>query len=60
MYNTASELYNDLLETHFDEYYYLLDAKSSKMDPTTILMIKLLINLTIVNSTKKNQVMKKS
>ena len=60
MYNTASELYNDLLETHFDEYYYLSNTKSSKMDPTMILMIKLLINLTMVNSTKKNQVMKKN
>ena len=60
MYNTASELYNDLLETHFDEYHYLSNTESSKMDPTMILMIKLLINLTMVNSTKKNQVMKKN
>ena len=32
MYNTASELYNELLETCFNEFYDLLDAKRSKMD----------------------------
>ena len=31
MYDTALELYNQLLEIYFDEYYYLLDAKSKKM-----------------------------
>ena len=31
VYNTASELYNDLLEIYFDEYYELSDAKRDKM-----------------------------
>ena len=31
MYNTASELYNDLLGIYFDEYYELSDAKRNKM-----------------------------
>ena len=29
----SSELYNDLLETYFDEYYDLWDEKGSKIDP---------------------------
>ena len=33
MYNAASELYNDLLQTYFDEYYDLFGAKRSKMYP---------------------------
>ena len=33
VYNTASELCNDLLEIYFDEYYDLLYSKKSKMDP---------------------------
>ena len=33
MYNTTSELYNDLLETYFDEYYDWLDSKIIKTDP---------------------------
>ena len=33
MYNTASELYNYFLQTHFNYYYDLSDAKKSKMDP---------------------------
>ena len=33
MYDTASELYNDLFETYFDEYNDLSDAKRSKIDP---------------------------
>ena len=32
MCNAASELYNELLETHFDECYYLSHAKG-KMNP---------------------------
>ena len=32
MHNTALELYNDLLQIHFDEYYSLLGVKRSKMD----------------------------
>ena len=32
VYDTASELYNDLLETYFDEYYYLLEAERNKME----------------------------
>ena len=31
MYNTASELYTDLLGIYFDENYELLDAKENKM-----------------------------
>ena len=31
MYNTAPELYNDLLEIYFDEYYKLSGAKRKKM-----------------------------
>ena len=31
MHDTALELYNQLQEIYFDEYYYLLDAKSKKM-----------------------------
>ena len=31
--NIASDLYNDLLETYFDEYYDLSDKKRSKIDP---------------------------
>ena len=30
MNNTASELYNQLLGTYFDEYYYLWDAERKK------------------------------
>ena len=40
VHNTASELYNDLLQTYFGEYCDLLDAKRSKMnakyDPTNL------------------------
>ena len=32
MHNTALELYNDLLQIHFNEYYSLLGVKRSKMD----------------------------
>ena len=31
MNNTASELYNQLLETYFDEYYYLSDAENQQI-----------------------------
>ena len=30
VHNTASQLYNELLETHFHEYYYLSHAKRKK------------------------------
>ena len=30
VYDTVSELYNDLLKAYFDEYYGLLDAKRRK------------------------------
>ena len=33
MHDTALELYNELLETYFDEYYYLSHGKRKKMDP---------------------------
>ena len=33
MNDTSSGLYNNLLETYFDEYYDLSDAKRSKIDP---------------------------
>ena len=33
MYNKALELYNDLLETYFDEYFELSDAKRKKIEP---------------------------
>ena len=33
VYDTASALYNMLLEIYFDEYYDLSDAKGSKMNP---------------------------
>ena len=33
MSDKASKLYDKLLETYFGEYYDLLDAKRSKMDP---------------------------
>ena len=39
MYNTAIELYNDLLESYFAEYYELQDAKRNKMVPNIILLI---------------------
>ena len=32
-YDTVLELYNGLLETYFDEYFDLSDAKRSKIDP---------------------------
>ena len=32
MCGTTLELYNDLVETEFDEYYDLVDAKRSKID----------------------------
>ena len=32
MYNTASELYNNLLEIYFDEYYELSDARREKLE----------------------------
>ena len=32
MYDKASELYNELLETYFDEYYDLWDAERKKME----------------------------
>ena len=41
MYNTASELYNDLLETYFHEYIDLSNANRSKLD------IKYPANLTL-------------
>ena len=31
MYDTASELYNDLLETYFNEYKTLLHVKKKKI-----------------------------
>ena len=33
MYDTISELYNDLLGTYFDEYNELSDHKRNKIDP---------------------------
>ena len=33
MYNTVLQLHNDLLGTHFDEYFALADAKRSKINP---------------------------
>ena len=32
MHDTAPELFNELLEIYFDEYYYLSDAKTKTMD----------------------------
>ena len=32
MYDTASELFNDLLEAYYDEYFYLLYAERNKME----------------------------
>ena len=60
VYNTASELYNDLLETYFDVYYDLWDAKRSRMDPQYDPANLTLDEYTIVNGVKKNQVMKKN
>ena len=34
MYGASLRLYNDLLETYFDEFYNLSDAKRSKIDST--------------------------
>ena len=56
MNNTVSELYSDLLETYFHEYYDLSDAKRSKMDPKHD-PANLTLNendLTKVNVIKKN------
>ena len=53
MYNTASELYDVLLETYFDEYDDLSDAKRSKMTPNMVLLIWHLMSMTIVNGIKK-------
>ena len=39
MYNIASELHNELIETFFNKYYDLLDAKRSKMDPKSDLTL---------------------
>ena len=33
VYDTVSELYNDLLEIYFDQYYDLSDVKRSKIYP---------------------------
>ena len=33
MYDTSSELYNDFLETYFDEYCGFSESKRSKIDP---------------------------
>ena len=33
MYNKALELYNDLLETYFDEHFELSDGKRKKIEP---------------------------
>ena len=33
MYDTASELYNEFLETYFDEYIELSNTKIYKLDP---------------------------
>ena len=33
MYMIHLQLYNDLLETYWDKYYDLSDAKRSKIDP---------------------------
>ena len=49
MYDTASKLYNELLETYFDEWYYLSHAKRKKMDSKWILTPnKLLTRLPIL------------
>ena len=60
VHNTALKLYNDLLGTYFDEYYTLSDAKRSKINPHMLLLISYLMKITIMNSIKKNQVMKKN
>lgn len=42
MYNTTSEVYDDLLDFYFDQYMALKDAKtkklSSKCDPTNLFL----------------------
>ena len=53
MYNTASELYDVLLETYFDEYDDLSDGKRSKMTPNMVLLIWHLMSMTTVNGIKK-------
>ena len=54
--NTASELYNNLLEIYFDEYYELSDAKRNKMKNNVILKSHFLKHIIMMTGLKmKNQ-----
>ena len=55
VHDKVSELYNSLIETNFDKYYDLSDAKRSKIGPKYDPG-----NLTLDNGIMKNHVIKKN
>ena len=60
MYDRASELYIDLLETYSDEYYDLLDAERIKMEHKYKPKNSSLKHIIIICGLKmKNQLIKK-
>ena len=62
MYDTISELYNDLLGTYFDEYNELSNHKRNKIDPKYKLEELFLKKIIIVcdQKMKRNQLIKKN
>ena len=62
MYDTISELYNDLLGTYFDEYNELSNHKRNKIDPKYKLKELFLTKIIIVcdQKMKRNQLIKKN
>ena len=60
MHDTASELYNELLETYYDENYYLSHAKRKKGIVNINLKTYLLKDMIIVcgQKMKRNELMK--
>ena len=62
VHDTASELYNELLKTYYDEYFYLSHAKSKKLDRKYKPKKYLLKDMIIMcgQKIKKNQLMKKN
>ena len=62
VYDTTSELYNDLLGTYLDEYNELLNHKRNKIDPKYKLEKLFLKEIIIVcdQKMKRNQLIKKN
>ena len=60
VYDPASELYNELLGTYFDEYYYLSDAERKKWSVNINLKSYFLKHAIVMNDLKmKKQLIKK-